>query len=504
MAKTPEISPLGFKTWANRHETFTQTINNYYDIKNGDTGNIVSDYNATTAAVQTLIGQAITEGRTVRALGAGWSFSPIAATDGWILNTRFLNMLFTVTSDSTSNIYPGDRNQLLFVQCGNSVQELNLYLNSVNKSLKTSGASNGQTISGAFSTGTHGAAFDFGATPDFVVGMHVILSKDKHVWLERSSYPVVSDSFISRLNTVIIRDDEIFNAALVNLGSFGFIHGVMIETEDIYLLEGYRQSVPYDNSLKHVMETLDFTNSPLTHGSERPFHFQVVINQYDLKGGAYVTSMYKRPYNNTYKPPVTDPNKAGPGDDTPVFIGKLTDFIPSTIPLIVNKLVKSSLAIEGWWGTTGEVFTNTDIRGKVLSTAIGIPIAYTNQVTAILMNINNNTPFPGIFAYRYVKQSKATLAFTQFEHTCVVELDGVESNLTWGFFRAVWDELEARNIPHTFHWGKINRLDSKSVNSYYGERRDRWVKARNKLLPKESLKVFSSPTLNNLGLDEEI
>ena len=85
MAKTPEINPLGFKTWANRHDTFTQTINNYYDIKNGDTGNIVSDYNATTAAVQTLIGQAITEGRTVRALGAGWSFSPIAATDGWLL-----------------------------------------------------------------------------------------------------------------------------------------------------------------------------------------------------------------------------------------------------------------------------------------------------------------------------------------------------------------------------------------------------------------------------------
>ncbi|HEY4786322.1 MAG TPA: FAD-binding protein, partial [Bacteroidales bacterium] len=425
-------------------------------------------------------------------------------TDGWILNTRFLNILFNITPNSISNAYAGDRNQLLFVQCGNSVQELNRYLNSINKSLRTSGASNGQTISGAFSTGTHGAAFDFGATPDFVVGLHLILSQDRHIWLESASYPVVSDSFADQLKTEVVRDDELFNAALVNIGSFGFIHGVMIETEPLYLLEGYRQKIPYDNALKHIMETLDFTNSPLTHGSERPFHFQVVINQYDLEGGAYVTSMYKRPYNNSYTPPANDSNKAGPGDDTPVFIGKLTDFLPATIPLIVNQLVSSSLAIEGWWGTSSEVFTNTDIYGKVLSTAIGIPISYTNQVTDLLLNINNKTPFPGIFAYRYVKQSKATLAFTQYKDTCVVELDGVESELTWGFYNAIWEALWENNIPHTFHWGKIFQLDDEKVRQAYGNRRDRWVAARNKLLPKQTIDIFSNATLHNLGLDQKL
>lgn len=504
MATQPEINPTGFKTWTNRHETFSQAIDNYYDIRNGDTGDIINDYNATTAAIQQLFAQAVLEGRKIRAFGAGWSFSNVAATDGWVLNTRFLNMVFNVTASSISNSYAGDKNQLLFVQCGNSVQELNLYLRGINKSLKTSGASNGQTISGAFSTGTHGAACEFGATPDFVVGLHIILSQDKHVWLERASYPVVSDSFTSKLETEIIRDDEIFNAALVNIGSFGFIHGVMIETEELYLLEGYRQRLPYDDELKHMMETLDFTNSPLPHGSEKPFHFQVVINQYDLEGGAYVTSMFKRPYQNNYKPPVSDPDKAGPGDDTPVFIGKLTDFIPSTVPLIVNKLITASLPIESWWGTSAEIFTNTDIRGRVLSTAIGIPIAYANKVTDILININTQTPFPGIFAYRYVKKSKATLAFTQFDHTCVLELDGVESQLTWNFFNAVWKALEDNDIPHTFHWGKIYKLDDNKVKKAFGDKRDRWVASRNKLLPKESLTLFSSPALVNLGLDQII
>ena len=81
----------------------------------------------------------------------------------------------------------------------------------------------------------------FGATQDFVVGLHIIISPARHIWLERASYPVVSDSLITNLKTEIIRDDDLFNAALVSIGSFGFIHGVLIETEEKYLLEGYRQ-----------------------------------------------------------------------------------------------------------------------------------------------------------------------------------------------------------------------------------------------------------------------
>ncbi len=114
---------------------------------------------------------------------------------------------------------------------------MNNWLKKNKRSLKTSGASNGQTIVGCFSTGTHGSAIDTGSVPDFIVGMHIITGPGKHIWLERESYPVVSDAFIQKFKTKLVADDELFNAALVSFGSFGFIHGVMIETEDIYLLE---------------------------------------------------------------------------------------------------------------------------------------------------------------------------------------------------------------------------------------------------------------------------
>ena len=508
MPAQPELTPTNNKKWTNRHDTFTQSIDNLFDIANGDTGNILNDYNATTTAMQSLIGRAIAENKTIRALGGGWSFSKVAATDGWIVNTKQLNMLFNIRNpQSISPQYQGNHDQLLFAQCGNSVQELNTWLKNNNRSLKTSGASNGQTIIGLFSTGSHGSAIDVGSSQDFIVGLHIIVSPDKHIWLEKASYPVVTKSFTDRLKTELVQDDDLFNAAVVSFGSFGFIHGAMIETEPIYLLECYRQKIPINDSLKHIMETLDFSNANFPpHGNERPFHFQVVINQYDLQGGAYTTIMYKRPYTNLYTPPVDDFDKAGPGDDVPAFLGKATDLLPVVTHTMVSELVKKSYSLySGELGTSGEIFRNNNIRGRVLSTAMGIPVDRVNEVNDMLIELNDaHGPFTGIFSYRYVKGSKATFAFTKFDPSCILELDGVESTITRNFYEVVWNELEARNIPYTFHWGKINDLNATKLKKMYPGDFDEWVKARNKILPPASLKTFNSPTLRDWGLDKSL
>ena len=502
----PQIRPTNATQWTNRHDTFTQPINNLFDLINGNTGNGFDDYNAMTTSIQAFLGKAIAENKTVRALGGGWSFSKVAAAEGWILNTKMLNMIFPIRStQSLSPDYKRTTNDLLFAQCGNSIQELNDWLKKNKRSLKTSGASNGQTIVGCFSTGTHGSAIDIGSVPDFIVGMHIITGPDKHIWLERESYPIVSDVFIQKFKTKLIADDELFNAALVSFGSFGFIHGVMIETEDIYLLESYRKKIPLDDSFRHIMETLDFSNANfIPNGNERPFHFQAVIDQYNLAGGAYATIMYKRPYKDNYQPPVVDFNKAGPGDDAAAVIGIITDIVPALTHLVVSKLVKSSYTLyEGVLGTSGEIFTNNNIRGKLLSTAIGIPLDRVLEVNDMLIKMNeDHGPLSGILSYRYVKRSAATLAFTKFDPTCILELDCAESNTTRNFYTAVWNELEARNIPHSFHWGKIHNLDEAKTRKIYGASMDTWIEQRNKIMSPESMKIFNTQSLKDCGLDK--
>ncbi|HEX6848474.1 MAG TPA: FAD-binding protein [Chitinophagaceae bacterium] len=500
----PQIRPTNTTQWVNRHDTFVHPISNLFDLVNGNSGNGFDDYNAMTEAIQAFIGKAIAENKTIRALGGGWSFTKVATAD-WILNTKMLNMLFPIRNiQSLSPAYQKTPANLLFAQCGNSIQELNNWLQQNRRSLRTSGASNGQTIVGCFSTGTHGSAIDTGSVQDFIVGMHIITGPDEHLWIERASYPVVSDLFIQKFKTKLVADDELFNSALVSFGSFGFIHGVMIETEDIYLLECYRKKIPIDDSFRHIMATLDFTTANFVpNGNERPFHFQAVIDQYNLAGGAYATIMYKRPYTENYQPPVDDFNKAGPGDDLASVIGIITDIFPSLTHKVVSTLVKSSYTLyEGDLGTSGEIFRNNNIRGKLLSTAIGIPLNRVLEVNDMLIQMNEtHGPLSGIFSYRYVKKSGATLAFTKFDPTCILELDCAESNSTRNFYTAVWNELETRNIPYTFHWGKIHNLDEAKTRKMYGPSFDKWIEQRNKIMSPETMKVFNTQSLKDCGLD---
>jgi hypothetical protein len=503
MGSTPQFYKTGIHSWANWHQTFVQSVDELYELQNADTGDVPTDYNAMTAAIQQFLSKARAEQKRVRALGGGWSFTKVAATEGYILDTKQLNMVSLVSSASVDNSYNGDSRQLLFAQCGNSIYELNKLLRQMGRSLKTSGASNGQSIVGSFSTNTHGAAIDFGSTPDYVVGLHIIVSPDRHIWLERAGYPVVTESFVQKLGATMVRDDELFYSALVSFGSFGFIHGVMVETEPLFLLESYRRLVPL-SEVKAVMDNLDFTGIQfLAYPGERPFHFQVVVNPYDSGKGAYVIFMYKRPFRSNYPPFPIDPNKAGPGDDAAMVLARITDIAPGITPLVVNQTMKTSYTpYEQAWGTLGEIFPTTNLRGKLASAAMAIPAAYTNQLNQLLLDVNQRSgPFAGVFSYRYVKGTKATLGFTHFDQTCVAELDAVDSHHTRNFYQEVWAEMDRQQIPYKFHWGKLHNLNRERVISLYGfEKVNRWINGRNHLLG-DSLPLFNNEMLADLGLD---
>jgi hypothetical protein len=502
-----KIYKTGLHEWENKHETFIEKIKDLYQIGNESQLNALEGYNDTTKGFQQLIQNSIDTNTPLRSLGAGWSWTKIATTNnGLMLDTKPLNTSLSISQKSVVPTYEGDTNKLLFAQCGNGVWELSRELRAKNLSLKTSGASNGQTIAGVLATGAHGSAWDFGAVQEFVVGLHIITGPNKHIYLERKSAPVVSDSFIQKLQTELVQDDDLFNAALVSMGAFGIIHGVMIETEDLFLMECYMSRMPYDDELKELMETLDFSKATcLPYGNEKPYHFAVSINPYDLKNGAYVYAFYKRPYVDNYTRPTENPAGIGPGDDAPRFIGMLTQVMPALVPTVVNKLLSGVMTpYAKVYGTLGEIFNNTTLYGKLLSAAVGVSIKDVNKVIKLLLELNETAgPFTGLFAFRFVKKTKATLGFTRYDHTCVFELDGVYSASTTNFFRQVWKKLDEENIPYTTHWGKVNELNCDQINKMYGTASvDAWIEARNKILEPECLEVFTNAIMRQWGLDK--
>ena len=486
--------------------TYQQHVQDLYNIANETTGTALDNYNDTTRGIQQVIGNAITSNTPLRALGGNWSLSSITATSGIILNTKPLNTIFSISQPSTHASFTGDPSKLCLAQCGTGIWELSDFLFQKGQSLPASGASNGQTIAGAIATGTHGAGISFGAHQEAVKAMHIITGPNTSIWLERASAPVMSDDFTARLGATPLRDDDVFNAAVVSFGSFGFVHGVMIEAEDNYLLECYLRRIPYDDAFKHQVTSLDFNYPHLPYPGEVPFHFQSLINPYDIANGAYMTTMYKRPYRTDYTPPKPNGVGVGPGDDAPAFIGQITDWAPGTVPFLVNKVLGGSLTpYEKQFGRLAEIFNNTTLRGKVASAAIGFSPANTVTVMDMLLDLNTTSgPFVGVFAFRFVKASTATMAFTRFAPvSCVLELDGVHSKETMTFYDAVWAKMDQLGIPYTFHWGKMNTLDAGKVQNMYGDALTSFQSARANTVDAATLKIFSNNTMKVWGIDND-
>ncbi len=512
------ISKLPIQQWTNKHQNFTHNLvaNASFKLRN-PLGQKNSDrYPKTTKNFQWLIQHALDNNLKLRGMGSGWSFTKVGVTEGGLIDTASLNFSFPLTQRLVSANYSKGPEDLYFLQCGAIISEINNRLDAKNppRSIKASGASNGQTIAGALSTGTHGAAINVGAIPDFVVGLHVITGPDSHIWLERNSYPVASQEFVDWLGADLVQDDELFNAALVSFGSFGFIHGIMIETEPQFLLTEHRVgNIAYDDTLKNAMKTLDFSGLQLPGVGQNGamYHFEVLFNIHDFESnnpakGAFLKYMFKKPV--VPHPPLLRSNDFTYGDDLLGIISTVLDKLPGSgllIPTMVNAMFKLAFKPQNpIQGTIREIFNYTKFRGKVASAAVGITIEDSPKAVELIVEVNKQKPFPGGLSLRYVKETKATLGFTKFANTCVLEMDGVDGNKAREFYEAVWNKFEQEGIAYTLHWGKINfNLNENRVKKMYGTNEVKsWIDARNQLLSIPVLQVFNNKFIEQCGLDK--
>ncbi|HXN25200.1 MAG TPA: hypothetical protein VOA41_20895 [Candidatus Dormibacteraeota bacterium] len=105
--------------------------------------------------------------------------------------------------------------------------------------LQTSGGSDGATIAGALSTGTHGADWDKAPPVDAVRAIHLIGPGAKEYWIEPSSKTITTPERVHAvypcidLNRVIY-DDTVFYAVLVSMGCMGVIYSLVLEAVPQY------------------------------------------------------------------------------------------------------------------------------------------------------------------------------------------------------------------------------------------------------------------------------
>jgi len=306
-------------TWTNEHNNVTKTVFRRYQISNGRAG-----WQEGLAGIQAMIKEARSRNERVRSYGGKWSLTDVAICNDSIHDTKPLTFFGTVGKNSIKGapLFKNDPKpldqRLYYFQSGSQVNQINNVLESRGLCLATTGASNGQTIAGAVSTGTHGSALKIGAMPDYVRALHIVTSEKEHVFIQSATNPIIAKSFSDVFGAKLINDDSLFNSALVSFGSFGIIHGIVLETVSLFMLETYCKRVDYDKAgtvYPYLMKFNHGATNNLTQflaqfgfpSNEDPYHLDIIANQYSATQNAFLRVMYKRPYDKTKLSPPPGP-----------------------------------------------------------------------------------------------------------------------------------------------------------------------------------------------------
>jgi len=468
------------------------------------------------AALKQLVQDAKAANTSLCPLGAAWSLSGVVNPPGWLVETKHLNEIPAVGLppqyvEAASGVDPA---RLAFVQGGNTVARLHLELARLGRSLRASGASCGQTIAGAFSTGTHGSAFDVGAIHDTIVGLHVVGEDGRVYWIERADRRVASQAFLAELGAEPKPSNALFEAALVSFGSFGLVHGVLLDTDPLFLLKRHRTRHDLRKLLAGIsLGPAGFTvpATALPRGRDGLYHFDILMNPNDvLDEGAIVQTLYRAGNVVDYHYDDKAARNLGVGDDvlgfTSTLMERLGKLINPSVRHQVKKLENLRYPMTGdrpEVGVLGEMFPRTEFRAGGDSCEIGVDVANARPaVDACLQAIGDlGVAYPGFIGVRFVKGSKATLAFTRFPVTCTIEMPILRSKKTAGLFANVFARLRQRQIPFTLHWGQAGDFTPASVQAMYGAAAvGAWRAERLGLLGAGGLARFRSRLLESSGL----
>jgi hypothetical protein len=135
----------------------------------------------------------------------------------------------------------------------------------------TLGGAGGQTVVGALNTGTHGGDFDRPPVSDSVLAMHLVADGGKHYWIEpvargvpqmtddeRLRRQFSSNDFGGPGNFEIIRDNDVFDAALVSVGRFGAIYSIIVKAVPQYALRETRELLLWHEVKDHIKNPSSF------------------------------------------------------------------------------------------------------------------------------------------------------------------------------------------------------------------------------------------------------
>jgi hypothetical protein len=505
----------GPQSWNGVHVTHRTTVAELIDVDNvGPEDTLLTGFDMFKHAGECLdevIQEARDADKRILAIGSGWALSEINITDGWLVNTKLLNGCYDVGDKYFEADYPAtDRPGVVLAQAGMQIAELNAYLelmpqdDAKRRALKAAGIGNGQTIAGAVSGNTHGSQINFGAMPDFVVGLHIATGSGRTLWIEKASKPVLNAEFAAKINADLIRDDEIFNAAVVSFGTFGIIAALALETAPIYQLDFPAIGDIHHDDLKAKLTEFGNADPPDLE------HYEFIFDphsrdQMAMEAGAPRVSF--QPGHPTPVPRwiIRDKNGYAPGINILRALGVFR-FLPPRIPTRFQfKQYRKLALLNSVRGSPAQLYTSSIyyLEGYTES-AFGVAVKDAPAMIDILSQVARELRLPSISQVRLVHRSKATLGFTQHEpKTAVFEVGLINDDRFPELERRMDAALREAGIRFTMHWSKNSGIDPQKLDYMYGAAKiARWKAARQAVFDNDAtlMQMFENDAMVRAGL----
>jgi len=253
-----EPRQLGSRRWKNYIQKVDITVNSWWEP-------------ASLPELVTIVQKAEAAGKHIHVVGAGYSFEDIAATTDWMLDLKKLNHRVTglvgntgaksALTDTWKNRQSGrDASplRLAHTEAGVRLFDLCTQLSKEGLGPLSVGGALGQSLAGATQTSTHGSEPSIPPLCDQIQALHLVSGDGQEYWIERKSEPLTDNDQLLRLSIHacrdlrIIRDDSIFNAAIVSAGRFGIIYSIVFMVTKAIRVAEFGVSQPTRTALQKL------------------------------------------------------------------------------------------------------------------------------------------------------------------------------------------------------------------------------------------------------------
>jgi hypothetical protein len=442
---------------------------------------------------------------SIRAVGSGHSFSDVAApfNGGILLKPQGMNKVLSIDSNLLLN--PSQAKMLFSVESGITIKDLNTELDNRGLALANMGAYDGQTLSGAISTGTHGTGITLGPIASSVRAL-VLVTEDGTVYQIEPAKGITDPAKFQANNASITlkQDDDWFYSTVIAMGSMGIIYSYILEVQPSYFLKENRSLTTWEQ----VKQDLVFTPGggiPQVLLDNR--HYEVDINPYTVNNQHSCIVEIKNldpgpPHGSRGFADWVTTILAGWPTAEKWFVWFLNEF-PWTSPEAINSAL-SSLVDANYVDKSFKVLSVGAVDNlQALAMEISFPADETliESIDNLLETFATEKKIgylAGPVALRFVASSPAYLAPQSGRLTCMAELDmlvGITTGET--LLKTVVSKVLQANPKARIHWGlDLDTVTEQQVSARY-EEYPKWLKVYQTL---NSKGIFNNRFTDRIGI----